>query len=228
MPKDSKKRRDELKALYVRVESLSDLVRCAVAERQTHIMAIKLAGGSYRLAAESDRSNGLRIFCYFDTEKIGSYVSYSTDYENGEQTEITNSVAGRQDHYKVYRLPIIEVASNPYLECKKEDLKGISVVEVKDHGALIKALINNMAEDENLPKIYSFSMGGSRFIGTFDIFPEQGRVFTYAKLQTKQRFRGLSYDYNNDRIEPTDSLSEAPKITVRAINLSEPFPLLKK
>lgn len=167
-----------------------------------------------------------RIIYYFESRQTGRYLVYLADEESGEKVEIVNDVTKRNDHYKSQRIPIVEISSDPYSKMGKADIKGISAIEASDRGALARALVNEMDEDES-PKLYSFPAGKGRMIATLALIKGSDRMLVYSKAESNERFPTISYDYGSDTVELSRSFNGASKIRVRLINLAEAPPFFK-
>lgn len=226
IPKKGKKgEKDHLKALYLMVETLNDLMRSAVSQHQTRILAFKSEKG-YRLLSEGEKIEGVRIFHGFDLQKIGKYIIYQFDYQKGEHTEIINDLSDRDEHFKSYKLPIVELSKNPYIECKKADLGEIHSIEASDYLSIIRFLVNESnSEESHGQKVYSYISNGKQFIASLELFWEHGKVLTSAKLNSKERFAAIVYDYNTDTAELSKSVTESSKPFVRIINLAGKLPI---
>lgn len=220
----AKKEKKGLRALYTRLESIEDLARSAAGERSC-IFAVK-SGTSYKMMCEGESIGEGRIIHHFDSKRTGRYLVYSTDEESGERAELADDVTQRNDHYKSQRIPIIEIVKDPYSAMGKGDLKGVSSVEAKDGGALARALVNDMGEDES-PKLYSFAAGKERIIGTLAFLKGSDKTFIYSRVGQKGPFPAISYDYNSDTVEMSKSFNGAAKIRIRVINLAEQPPFFK-
>jgi len=205
-------------ALYLKLDSINDLARNMAGEK-SYLLASKEAGG-YRLMSEGERIGEGRIIYWAQAKSMGRYLIYVADEETGERVEVVNDVTARADHYKSQRIPIMELAGDPYPQMEKGALKEIRVVEAKDPNALVRALINSMA-DEEVPKILSFPAGKGRIIGSLTLLEGGEKVFTYSKAKTRERFSNISYDYNSDTLEYTNLVGGSSKINTRVINLSE-------
>jgi hypothetical protein len=219
-----KKESKELKALYVRLESINDLGRKVVSEKP-YIIAVK-DGGSYRLICPGERVGEGRIIYFLETKSISRYLVYLAEEESGEKVEMADDVTNRADHYKSERIPIIEIAKNPYSLVGKADLKGVKTVEVNDPSALARALINSMEEDE-YPNLYSFVAGKERIIGTFSLLRGPDSIFMYSRVRSRDKFSRITYDYINDTLEYTNQIGGTSKISIPVINLAERPPFFK-
>ena len=213
-------------AYYVEVESPLDLVRHAFGYTSGHLKAVK-SNSKYNLLSMGERLGEIRMIYYVQMDKIGNFfVYYPATAYSPEKFEIRDKLISDPSDYKTYKAPIVELVTFPYLEEKDMKKSGkIIKIEIKDSNALVKSLANYANEDEPLPKLYAFYKGNDHIIGTFDFFHESGaRIFTYAKIDIKEKFGALSYTYTTDSIEPANTFSEKSAIYIRVINLKKPFP----
>ncbi|MDE1865278.1 MAG: hypothetical protein KGH94_01405 [Candidatus Micrarchaeota archaeon] len=225
MPGKASKGKKGSKALYLRVTSIWDLGRALAGER-SYALAVK-SGSGYRLICDAEQVGETKIMLYFDVKSSGRYLVYTADDESGERVEIADDVAQRSDRYKSQKTPIVEVKKSPYSEVENGVVRKMSILEVRDQGALIRALVNGMGEDEQL-KVYSFMHGSERMIGSFELLNDHDKVFTYARADSAEEFNTISYDYNNDVIETSKSPNGTSKIHIRVVNLAEEPPFFKE
>lgn len=202
-------------AIYLKLSAIGDLARALAGER-SQILAVKAAKG-YSLMCEAEHLGDARIVLQLQAERIGRYLVYSNDEDAGERIEIVDDVTQRGDHYKSQRIPIVEVEKAPYLLAKKVK---ITPLEVKELEALVRAIVNGTDEEE-VPRAYSFPMGGKRAIGTLSLINGGEKVFAYAKAPSKEPSTTISYDYNSDTIEFPKKVGGALKIYIKLINLAE-------
>jgi hypothetical protein len=219
-----KKEKKGLRGAYLRLESLEDLAISLTGER-SYALAVK-SGAGYKLMCDAEQLGDAKIMLYTETKSIGRYLIYSADDE-GEKVEIADDIAQRADRYKSQKIPIVEIAKDPYPSIEKGALKRMQTLEVKDQGALIRAMVNSMGEDESL-KVYSFMSGGQRIIGTLTLINDHDKVFAYSKASSKGSFNTISYDYNSDTVELSKGFSLTPKIHIRVINLKDIPPFFKQ
>lgn len=219
--KKSKGKKEELVALYLKLDSLKDLARNAASER-SFILAVKTKDG-YSLMCEGERIGDGKIMYLFETKKIGRYLIYSSDEELGERADILDDVTEGPDHYKSQRTPIIEILKDPYSPMDKKDLKDVGIVEAKDMDSLMRAVVSEMGEDE-MPKVVSFKSGKERIVGTLTLLKEHNKLFLYSKSPKIEPFSNITYDYNSDRVEASQSFSGMSKVHIRVINLEEKPP----
>jgi hypothetical protein len=227
MKKKNPKIEKGLRAYYIELESPLDLARQVFVYPSAHIKAIKQAP-LYRLLAPGEKFGDLRIIYYAAVEKVSNFFVYYPGEDSIERYDIRKSALQDEIGFKAFRAPIIEMSSSPYILAKdfKKGGKVISI-EVKDSDSLIKSIANLNDEDVML-KFYAFFDNGNHIIGTFDLFREGStKIFTYSKVDFKETFSALSYNYLNDSIEPMKSFAEKSTIYIRIINLKKPFPFFK-
>jgi hypothetical protein len=218
MPSKKGKEKKTFRALYLKLESINDLARNMAGEK-SYLLAAK-EGNSYKLMCEGERIGEGKIIYCLNAKSIGRYLIYSAEEGAGEKVEMVDDVTQRADHYKSQRIPIIEIAKDPYSPMGKDDLKEIKMVEVKDPNALVRALINTMGEEE-LPRLVSFPVGKERIMGTLALLEGGDKAFAYSKAKPKEKFSNISYDYNSDTLEYTNLVGGTSKINTRVINLAE-------
>lgn len=225
--KDQKKEKGEKKiyAYYIELESPLDLAREAFGYSSGHIKAQK-DGSKYRLLSIGEKMNDIRFIYYVTLDRIGNFFLYNPGSDSNERYEIKDKILSDQMDFKSYKAPIVELMANPYTEAKDIKKAGkVIKIEAKDSDTFIKSLINYSHDDEPPPKLYAFFDGKDHIIGTFDFFHESSmRIFTYAKINIKERFAALTYNYTNDSIEPTNSFTEKSVVYIRVINLKKQFP----
>ena len=211
----------DIYAAYCEVESEIDLAKTALCSGKRFINAVA-AGKNIRLFVQGEKFNDIRILYYKDVEKRGSILTYV--HENGESAALTDIVPERQD-FRSYVAQIVEFSDLPYKE--EKDFKKVGQIikaEVKDHAMLAKCVAALTADDEGIPKMYSFFSKGEHIIGSFDLFHEGAKVFSYSKIQEKASFGALKYDYMTGRVLPANLMNDNIGIYIRIINLKNPFP----
>ncbi|MGI0100874.1 MAG: hypothetical protein ACREBH_04130 [Candidatus Micrarchaeaceae archaeon] len=218
-----RKKRKEISAYYVELESMLDLARHAFDYPTTHINAVRI-GNAYRMFSQGEKIGDVRMLYYVTVDKLSNFLVYTPGSDSNERFEMRESV--HEADYRSYKAPIVEMLSNPYTEVKdiKKDGKVVKV-GVRDPNMLIRSVAGYGHDDEMLPKLYSFYSGKDHIIGTFDFFREGGaKIFTYAKTEMEQRFSAIRYNYTSDSIEPVNSFAEKSALYIRIINLKSPFP----
>ncbi len=211
----------EVYAFYYEVESEADLAKAAMCSGRRFINAVSV-GKKFRAFVQGEKFNDLRILYYKDMEKPGSMLTYS--HENGENASVADSAPERQD-FRQYMAQIIELSSSPYKEEKDFKRAGhVIKAEIKDYAMLAKGVAALTADDEGIPKMYSFFYKGEHILGSFDLFREGAKIFSYSKIPVKESFGVLRYDYTNGSVKPAVSLSDNIGVYIRIINLKNPFP----
>ena len=129
-----------------------------------------------------------------------------------------------QQDYDAYNISIIELAENPFFQ---KSQSGIVFTEVKNYNDIIKMAIAESAESEELPHVYSFTIGNSRVIGFFASFSEdEQQIFLYSKAQIgKNSF--FRYNFADNKLDLLNGIKEDIGFYVRIINLAEPFKFFK-
>lgn len=221
--KEEKEKDKPLYAYYIELESIADLARQSFGS--AHIKSFR-DGKSYRMLSTGERIGKLRILYYIDSEKSGNFIVYEPWLESGERTEIKDTLMADSSDYKSFKLPIMEMLSNPYE--KADDLKKagkVMKVEIKDSNTLVKALAAYAREEDIMPKLYAFFSGKDHIIGTFELFHEgDARIFSYSKIPTNDKFSTLTYNYTNDVVKPANNFADKSIVYIRIINLKNAFP----
>jgi len=222
--KDGKKADKNIYAYYIELDSILDFARQALDYTSRHINAVK-EKNKYRLVTTGERLGGVRLIYYTEVVKIGNFFVYTPEAEPTERCSIEDTLPQQAD-YKSYRAPIVEMLGGPYTEAKDMKKAGnIIKIEAKDANSFIKALAGHAHDDDAPQKLYAFFRGKDHIIGSFDFFHESSaKIFTYAKMDRKNVFGALRYNYSNDSIEPADTFTEKTAIYIRVINLKNPFP----
>jgi hypothetical protein len=218
MPGKNNREKNSLDAAYIRLESLSDLARFALGSH-SYVKSV-VHGKNHRLMLEGEVI-GPSIVYYFDSTASGRYLLYAPDSDGKEKVSVTSS---QGEYSSSLRFPIVELSKDPRVE--STNFKKVECVMAKDVESLVRALVSAAAEYDYVPKIYSFNHSGSRYFATMDLFGRKEHVLVYAKSDEKAKFAAYKYDYINDRIEHSDSVSNGGTY-IRVINLAEPFQFFK-
>lgn len=223
--KSKSKRENKLYAYYIELESSLDFARHLFSYGSGHVKAIK-EGNKYKFLSTGEKMGDLRLVYYSIIDRIGNFFVYDPGSESKEKFEIKDKVTSELNDYKAYKAPIIELLSNPYIEEKEfKKAEKVTKVEIKEFENLIRSLVSYIHDEESPPRLYGFFDKNQYIIGTFELFHESGaKIFTYAKINTKERFSALRYDYTNDTITPTDSFEQKSAVYIRVINLKKQFP----
>jgi hypothetical protein len=228
MPK-KKDKDDETDACYVRLNSILDLARnsCDFTGAVRPIHAIK-EGKEYTLFSIGERVSDTRMLYYCKSNEIGKFCVYNPNEEPKERMEMKDEISSESSDIRLYKIPVVELLKNPY-KIKKTAKLEATLVQVKDFSSLIKALINdNAGEEAGAPKVYGFFSKGEHFIGSYEMFHEgSSKFFAYAKVDRKDVFNSIGYNYANGVVEVMDSFSSKSHMYVRVVNLAEPFPFFK-
>jgi hypothetical protein len=224
-----KKKEDKPVAYYIRLNSLLDLARhvCDFTNAVRPINAID-EDGKHRLFSIGERIGDIRILYYYDSDKMGQFCFYNPGEDAEERLELKSGADFEASDLKLYKIPLIELMKNPYPMKKKAKFE-VMQVRVKDFRSLVKALLSKSTEDDSgTPEVYGFFDKGVHYIGSYDLFYEHGaEFFAYAKVDQKETFCSISYDYTNGLVETSRSFSGKSHMYVRVINLAEPFPFFK-
>lgn len=220
-----KGRGNGISAYYIEMDSPLDFARHISAYGWRHVKAVKV-NGKYRLFSIGEKLSKVRLMYYTDLDKIGNFFVYDSDFNSAERFEIKDRMSTDTADYRHYKAPIIEILSNPYTE-EKDFNKAVKVlkVEVREFDTLARSLASYAIEDEPLPRLYAFFDKNSHILGTFELFHESGeKVFTYAKMDSNEKFSALRYNYTTDTISPTNSFEEKSAVYIKVINIKKPFP----
>jgi hypothetical protein len=227
MPK--KKGDDETSACYVRLGSVLDIARnsCDFTGAVRPVYAVK-EGKEYRLFSVGERVSEIRMLYCCKADRIGKFCVYNPAEESKERVEMKDDISSEASDIRLYKIPIIELLKNPYPIKEKPKLDA-ALVQVKDFSSLIKVLINdNVGEEGGAPKVYGFFSKGEHFIGSYEVFHEgSAKFFAYAKVDRKDVFNSIGYNYADGNVEAMDSFSGKSHMYVRVVNLAEPFPFFK-
>jgi hypothetical protein len=230
MPKQKvKDEKHKLCACYMRLNSILDLARnaCDFTSIIKPINALK-EGRKYKLFTTGEKIGNVRILYYYDSDEIDQFCFYNPDEDSEEKLEMRSGASLETSDLKLYKIPLVELAKNPYIV--KQDAKfEITQVQVKDFGSLVKALLSRMGgEEEGTPSVYGFFSKGVHYIGSYELFYESGtRFFAYAKVNQKDLFCSISYNYTNGTVEPSKSFSGKSHLYTRVINIADPLPFFK-
>ncbi|MGC9190433.1 MAG: hypothetical protein ACP5FR_00785 [Candidatus Micrarchaeia archaeon] len=212
-------------AAFVGLNSLFDLARYALGGGSNrHISAIR-QNGSYKIIANGEKVNGIQIIYYYDSAEIGKFFLYGQGAQN-ENVELRDSIAQTLGDYSTIKVPIVELLKNPYTEPKKAEYD-ILLVEVGNFDSFVKSLINDSQYGGSSAKVYSFEHNKERYIGSFELLKDSGKIFAYTKIDKGKIFNYIKYDFNKDSIELVDTITEKTFTYVRVINLAEPFPFFQ-
>lgn len=225
---NDKKKSNKLIGRYVELHSLEDLARILVGEphMHRHIRAIK-DGSSYRLFIQGERFGDARCIYYVRSSTIRKFCVMRTAHDGREVAELKDDISSEISDFKIFRAPILELSKEIYDTKGQAKFDNIIQMQIKDYAALAKALLTG-ASDEGAPMVYSFLSKGARYIGTADLIREgDTKVFTYAKIDEKEPFCALVYDYNTDRVSAERRVMDKTAGYIKAINLAEPLPFFK-
>lgn len=207
---------------FVKVEAELDLIRYAsrFSGPSLPIFAVE-ENGVYKLIALGEKLEKSRFAYYFESESINCCIIYKP---KGSAETFFNQKKQVQQDYDAYNISIIELAENPFLQ---KSQSGIVFTEVKNYNDIIKMAIAESAESEELPHVYSFTIGNSRVIGFFASFSEdEQQIFLYSKAQIgKNSF--FRYNFADNKLDLLNGIKEDIGFYVRIINLAEPFKFFK-
>ena len=223
MPSKSK---NEIKVRYFELNSEIDMARYACTFGLSHrpVYAIK-RGGKYMLLAEGETISNTKSFYCTYTDRISRFLVYYVS-ENEENMKMQD-IPREDEHYKSYRVPIIELENIPLVErtIKKE---AVVLIKAKSLEYLVKDIISNSAEVESVLNSYCFEYKGTMYAGAFNLIPDEKlTTFMYSRCEAKGRFSFFKYSYTNDSIEMVDHISGNSFIFVKVINLKNPFPFFR-
>ncbi len=223
----SKKGSSTIDSKYVRLASLGDLARSAtnMSDEIRPIFAIR-EKGSYRLFVPGIKIDETRMVFYTESREIKDFLVYDpgSPYES-EKCELRDTFATSIHEMKLIKIPIVELANNPYVE-KKADIATINL-KVKEPGNIVKGVIAKSA-GSGFGKVYCFGKDGKRYIGSFALIEEDDRkVFCYAQLGVENVFSFFRYNYNEDKVDMVNSVGAQSFLYARIVNLTEPFPFFK-
>ena len=226
--KKDKKEKEETTAQYIKLSSLGDLARnsSAFGGSVRPLFAVK-SGAVFRLMSNGPRMDGSRLVFYVDAKKAGNFLCYKPETTlDKAQLEINGTVSMEGMKRDTIIVPIIELLSGPFKESKKtkEDIK---CIQVRDHASIIKGTIIKSMQDEHIGKVYAFTYKSKRYIGSFSLVEDEGsEIFCFAQAEGKE-CSFFKYNYNTDKVDPTDVFGEHQHMYVRVINLAEPFSFFK-
>ncbi|MGC8586128.1 MAG: hypothetical protein ACP5K5_01115 [Candidatus Micrarchaeia archaeon] len=211
----------KIDAIFIKLSSLVDLARQMMGPSSLkHLTAIK-EGGAYRLVSAGERVSNMQIVYYATIEKIGKFFVYNVNAPE-ESIEMRDSIGSISD-YNTLKAPVLELSENPFRVVKRPRFD-IQVIEASDFESFVKSLISDSQYGGVSAKAYAFQYKGTRYIGSFELLRDTGKIFAYAKMKDSKVFNYLRYNYTNDKIEEANTVAEKAYTYVRVINLSEPFP----
>ncbi len=212
----------KIDVIFIKLNSLVDLARQMMGSNSLkHVTAIK-EGSAYKLISAGERVSNIQIMYYAAIEKIGKFFIYNVNAPE-ESIEMRDSIEGSISDYNTLKAPILELSENPFRVVKRPRFD-IQVIEASDFESFVKSLISDSQYGGVSAKAYAFEYKGTRYIGSFELLRDSGKIFTYAKMKDSKVFNYLRYNYTNDKIEETNTVTEKAYTYVRVINLSEPFP----
>lgn len=229
MPKkQDEKKKEKLIGRYVQLSSLEDLARIHLGEPHIprHLRALK-DGNSYKIFIQGERFGDARCLYYVKAATLRRFCVLRVGHDGVERAELKDDVTEDVGDFKAFKVPIIEISKEIYDTKVQPKFDTVVQMQIRDYEALIKALLTN-GSDEGMPMVYSFVSKGSRYIGTGDLMREgDTRVFNYSKIDDKEQFSALAYDYNTDSVTAERKVSDKTTGYVKVINLAEPLPFFK-
>ncbi|MEM3841198.1 MAG: hypothetical protein QXN59_00675 [Candidatus Micrarchaeaceae archaeon] len=215
----------EIKLTPIKLLSPLDLARYVSDSylQNAPVMLIKNASGRYSIVAYGENLKKSRIAYYAELQSKPSYMAYRII--DGKEKLSFSADAALQEGIHFLRIVPIEMQYNKFSFSAKPKVLSIysnNAISLAKHIAL-RSSMNEMGTD----KVYSFIKDGERFIGSFDVMPEDDiQTFVYAKMHDTKIFNFFRYNYTADTIEETDALYNSSDVYVRVINLAEPFPFV--
>lgn len=224
----AEKQGGKIDSQFVRLESLSDLARntTSFSDSTRPIFAQKI-GSAYRLFEQGPKVGAVRFIFYSESKTCGKFLAYKPASGAGpEILEMKETIPFEMQRGEVRNIPIVEITTSPFNE-KKRATKVISV-EVKDYASMVKGAITRSLDSESIGKVYAFRSGNQGYIGSLSLIEEEDKkVFCYSKIDYDAPFAFLRYNYQADKVEPTDIFGDHPYLYVRVINLAQPFTFFK-
>ena len=185
------------------------------------VLLMDNAPGRHSLIAFGESLKKTRITYYVELQSKLNSMTYRIS--EGKEHLILSDNPVSQDEVHSMRIIPIEVQAQKFSFTAKPS---VSVIKAENALSLARqiALKSSMAES-GTEKVYSFIKDGERFIGSFEVIPDESvQTFVYAKMDSTKVFNFFRYNYTADTIEETDTLNSSSDVYVRVINLAEPFP----
>ncbi len=223
------KRPSRPSAQFVKLASLADLARNATtfSDSARPIFALK-TGSAYRLFEQGPKAGDAKIIFYVETKASSSFLCYKpAGNVDREIAELRETVSFTPQGSEMHSMPIIEIKQSPFEEKKTASAMNVAVAE---YTAIIKGTITKSLGSESIGKVYAFRSGKKAYIGTFSLMEEEDdqKVFCYAQIEARSAFAFYRYNYQTDKVEPTDVFGEHQYLYVRVINLAQPFSFFKE
>lgn len=221
-----KRKKDELYVDFIKVQSLSDIVRSTYMSDGTNlpIFSIKI-GKKHKLFSIGEMIGFTRVAYTFTTEQKGRICLYTPrDNNENEKVEITNSYSKRIN-YKSYVIPIIEFVDNPFKE-KGISGKDIVVIPTDDYKSIAMGVVSKNKLGGIVSNMYMFTIKNKVFLGSFNLITSvDKRVFVYSELDFGTDFKFLKCNRLTNEIIPTNKYSN--DVCISIIHLSKPFDFFK-
>lgn len=213
---------------FVKLASLSDLARnsTSFSDSTRPIFAVRM-GGAYRLFESGPKAGEARLVFYVEQKLSGNFLCYKpAGIDGSEVAELRNTVSFTPQGSEMHSIPIVEIKQSPFEEKKPPSAMNIAVA---DFAAIIKGTITRSLGSDSISKVYAFRSGGKAYIGSFILMEEEEdqKLFCYAQIESKNAFPFYRYNYQTDKVEPTEVFGEHQYLYVRVINLAQPFSFFK-
>lgn len=221
----------DMNACYIEVRSLADLCRFAsgfTSEYTPMLFCFRDKDGLMLLSPGIKLGSSRTVFSLRSSAKGSpSFVLYrpgtATSAEAAEPAEKLDST---QRDRNTTIMPVVELMKNPFISAK--EAPKVTNVKVKEIEMLVRASIVKAMEHSIIGRLYVFNHGGKRYAGSFSVLylddredEDEIKIFTYAELKDSKEFNFFRYDYNSDKVEPTNVFGEHSFLYVRVINLAD-------
>ncbi len=224
MPK--KKESSSIKAQLIEVYKPIDIARyaCSFGLNNYPIYSVKNEKG-YMIFIPGGKISEIRSVFYSNIEKTAKFFVYSTS-DTEEKAEMQDNPK-ESEHYRSYRIPIIELKKIPYEEQKGKRQNVIHIKAVSSD-SIVKNVIANSLENEEIGHVYCFSHEKRTYVCAFGLIDDdKTTTMMYAQCKQEKRFSFFRYNYQNDVLETSETITGNAYIFVRVINLARPFSFFK-
>lgn len=221
-----KRDKDELCVDFVKVESLSDIVRSTYMSDGTNLPIFSIKKGKkHKLFSIGEMIGFTRVAYTFTTEEKGKICLYTPrDNNENEKVEITD-LYSKRINYKSYTIPIIEFADNPFKE-RRISGKNIVVIPTDDYRSIAMGIVSKSRLGGIVSNMYMFAIRNKVFLGSFNLIDSvDKRVFVYSELNSSNDFKFLKCNTSTNEITPTNKYSN--DVCISIIHLSKPFDFFK-
>lgn len=224
MPK--KKEISSIKAQFIEVYKPIDIARysCSFGLNNSPIYAVKNNNG-YTIFTPNGKISETKAVFYSNIDKIAKFfVYYNGDID--EKAEMQDNPK-ENEHYRSYRIPVLELKKIPYEEQKGKKPNVIHIKAVS-HESIVKNVIANSLENEAIGQVYCFNHDKQTYVCAFGLIEDdKTTTIMYAPYKQEKRFSFFRYNYQNDVLETADTITGNAYIFVKAINLARPFSFFK-